>query len=177
MTSGVMTLELAAERADVVSPKVVVGGVGYCRSVLRVPIRQLDAELEVPAYAHPGDAGLDLRARRDVVLRAGGGRSLVPMGVAVAIPTGYAGLLLPRSGLSLKHGITCLNSPGLIDSGYRGELKALLVNTDPEQDFKIRRGTRIAQLVVIAVAQVGLVTVETLEESSRGDQGFGSTGS
>src|SRR6478752_1547024 len=107
---------------------------------LAVPMVMLDPEMEPPAYARPGDAGADLRAREDVELAAGGGRALVPTGVAVAIPEGFAGLILPRSGLALRHGVTCLNTPGLIDSGYRDELKVLLVNTDPKDDYKVQRG-------------------------------------
>ena len=130
----------------------------------------------MPVYARPGDAGIDLMARADTVLAAGGGRALVPTGVAVAIPDGCAGFVLPRSGLALKHGVTCLNTPGLIDSGYRGELKVVLVNTDPREPFAVERGERIAQLVVLAVEQVRLVEVDSLDPSTRGDQGFGSTG-
>lgn len=144
--------------------------------MLDVPIQRLDPGLPLPAYARPGDAGIDLMARHDTVLTAGGGRALVPTGVAVAIPDGCAGFVLPRSGLALKHGVTCLNTPGLIDSGYRGELKVLLVNTDPTEDFTIDRGERIAQLVVLAVDQVRLVESQGLEPSTRGDRGFGSTG-
>lgn len=115
-------------------------------------------------------------ARSATVLAPGGGRALVPTGVAVSFPGGCAGFVLPRSGLALKHGVTCLNTPGLIDSGYRGELKVILVNTDPSEPFTLQRGERIAQLVVMAVEQVRLVEVESLEPSTRGDQGFGSTG-
>ena len=138
---------------------------------------RLDPGLPLPAYARPGDAGIDLMARSQTMLPAGGGRALVPTGVAVALPDGYAGLVLPRSGLALHHGVTCLNTPGLIDSGYRGELKVLLVNTDPRDDFTIERGTRIAQLVVLAVDAVRLAEVPSLDPSTRGDRGFGSTGS
>ena len=130
----------------------------------------------MPEYARPGDAGIDLMARNRTVLVAGGGRSLVCTGAAVALPDGYAGFVLPRSGLALNHGVTCLNTPGLIDSGYRGELKVVLVNTDPEEDFTIDRGERIAQLVVLAVDQVRFVDSDSLDPSMRGDQGFGSTG-
>ena len=137
---------------------------------------RLDPGLPLPAYARPGDAGIDLMARFQTVLTAGGGRALVPTGVAVALPDGYAGLVLPRSGLALHHGVTCLNTPGLIDSGYRGELKVLLVNTDPRDDFTVERGTRIAQLFVLAVDGVQLAEVASLDPSTRGDQGFGSTG-
>src|ERR1700678_1049569 len=121
--------------------------------MLRVPLHRLDPELGVPAYARPGDAGADLMASRDVVLAARGGRALVPTGVAVAIPEGYAGLVLPRSGLALRHGVTCLNAPGLIDSGYRGELQVILVNHDPVEDYVVTRGDRIAQLVIVPVEE------------------------
>ena len=141
-----------------------------------LPILRLDPDLPLPAYARPGDAGIDLMARVETVLPAGGGRALVPTGVAVALPDGYAGFVLPRSGLAVHHGVTCLNTPGLIDSGYRGELKVILVNTDPTEEFTVKRGARIAQLVVLAADQVRLVEVESIEASSRGDKGFGSTG-
>jgi dUTP pyrophosphatase len=146
--------------------------------MLRVPLHQLDAGLPVPSYARPGDAGADLMARNDVVLPCRGGRALVPTGVAVAIPAGYAGLVLPRSGLALRHGVTCLNTPGLIDSGYRGELQVILVNHDPEHDYAVTRGDRIAQLVIVGAAEAGfvLVTQEGLGEASRGAGGFGHTG-
>jgi dUTP pyrophosphatase len=144
-----------------------------------MPVVRLDPDLPLPAYARPGDAGLDLLARADVVLAAGGGRSLVPTGLVVAIPDGHAGFIQPRSGLALRHGVTCLNTPGLIDSGYRGELKVLLVNTDPDTDFAVVRGERIAQLVVQRVEHVVLVEVEDsadLGDSHRGEGGFGHTG-
>ena len=115
-------------------------------------------------------------AREDVELPPGGGRALVPTGIAIAIPHGYAGFVQPRSGLALAHGVTCLNTPGLIDSGYRGELKVLLVNTDPVEAFIVTRGERIAQLVVQAVEQVRFVEVDDLDASDRGSGGFGSTG-
>src|SRR5437899_12200419 len=113
-----------------------------------VPVQRLDPDLELPSYAHAGDAGADLVAREDVLLAPAGGRALVPTGVAVAIPEGWAGFVLPRSGLALRHGVTCLNTPGLIDSGYRDELKVLRVHTDPEHDYAATRGHRIAQLVL-----------------------------
>jgi dUTP pyrophosphatase len=140
---------------------------------------RLDPSLPLPAYAKAGDAGLDLCAREDAVLSAGGGRALVATGLAVAVPAGYAGFIQPRSGLALRHGVTCLNTPGLIDSGYRGELKVLLVNTDPVEDFVVTRGERIAQLVIQAVEQAVLVEVADLDDlgaSSRGQGGFGHTG-
>jgi dUTP pyrophosphatase len=145
--------------------------------VLRVPVVRLDPDLPLPAYARPGDAGVDLQARDDHLIPSGGGRVLVPTGVAVAIPAGYAGFVLPRSGLALANGVTCLNTPGLIDSGYRGELKVLLVNTDPTTDHQVHRGDRIAQLVVQAVQHVGFDEVAELPaDSERGEGGFGHTG-
>jgi dUTP pyrophosphatase len=144
--------------------------------VLELPVLRLDPDLPLPAYARPGDAGLDLVARESVVLAPGGGRALVPTGLAISLPEGYAGFVQPRSGLALKHGITCLNTPGLIDSGYRGELRVILVNTDPSEAYTITRGERIAQLVIQAVEHVTLVVVDSLEKSTRGPDGFGSTG-
>ena len=132
----------------------------------------------MPAYARPGDAGADLIARQDMVLPARGGRALVPTGVAVAIPEGHAGLVLPRSGLALRHGVTCLNAPGLIDAGYRGELQVLLVNHDPVNDYAVSRGDRIAQLVIVRVEEAAFdpVPAEGLGEATRGSGGFGHTG-
>ncbi len=144
--------------------------------MLEVPILRLDPDLPLPGYARPGDAGIDLMARISTTIQPAGGRALVPTGMAVSLPEGCAGFVLPRSGLALKHGVTCLNTPGLIDSGYRGELKVILVNTDPLHPFALERGERIAQLVVMAVEQVRLVEVPSLDPSTRGDQGFGSTG-
>ena len=144
--------------------------------MLDVPVVRLDADLPLPAYAKPGDAGVDLIAAEDLVLLPGGGRALVPTGIAVAIPRGFAGFIQPRSGLALKHGVTCLNTPGLIDADYRGELKVLLVNTDPAIDFEVRRGERIAQLVIQAVEHCGFVEADELPGSARGAGGFGSTG-
>ena len=141
-----------------------------------VPVQRLDSDLPLPAYARPGDAGLDVRAAVDVKLPAGGGRALVGTGLAIAIPEGYAGFVQPRSGLARDHGVTCLNTPGLIDSGYRGELKVLLVNTDPREPFIVCRGERIAQLVIQPVATAVLVEVDVLPPSERGSGGFGSTG-
>lgn len=145
-------------------------------STLRLLVQRLDPELEAPTYARPGDAGLDLRAAAAVELDAGGGRALVPTGIAVAIPEGFAGFVQPRSGLALSHGVTCLNTPGLIDAGYRGEIKVLLVNTDPDTSVLIERGQRIAQLVVQAVAHCELVEVAELPATERGAGGFGHTG-
>lgn len=147
--------------------------------MLEVPVVRLDPDLPLPEYARVGDAGLDLLASEDVVLAPGGGRALVPTGIAVAIPEGHAGFIQPRSGLALKHGVTCLNTPGLIDSGYRGELKVLLVNLDPTESFTVVRGERIAQFVVQRVEHVVLEVVEDFDhlgESERGEGGFGHTG-
>ncbi len=144
--------------------------------MLDLPVVRLDPDLPLPAYARPGDAGADLVAREDVLLTAGGGRATVPTGVAVAIPEGYAGLVLPRSGLALRHGVTLLNTPGLIDAGYRGEIRCLLLNTDASDDYTVRRGDRIAQLVIVAVVQVAVTVVEALPESERGTGGFGHSG-
>jgi len=150
--------------------------VGYLRSVLDLPVLRLDPDLPLPAYAREGDAGVDLVAREDVTLPPAGGRALVPTGIAIALPEGYAGFVQPRSGLAARHGVTCLNTPGLIDSGYRGELKVCLINHDPTEPFEVRRGERIAQLVVQAVETVTFVAVDVLDESERGDKGFGSSG-
>ena len=144
--------------------------------MVTVPVSRLDADLPLPSYAHPGDAGADLYARVDVVLAAGGGRALVPTGLAVAIPEGFAGFVQPRSGLALRHGVTCLNTPGLIDAGYRGELAVLLVNTDPVEDYKVHRGDRIAQLVVQVVEHAAFEAVDELPPAVRGTGGFGHTG-
>jgi dUTP pyrophosphatase len=142
---------------------------------LSVPVVRLDPDLPLPSYAREGDAGLDLLAREDASLAPAGGRALIPTGIAFAIPEGYAGFVQPRSGLALRHGVTVLNSPGLIDAGYRDELKVLLVNLDPRASFEVRRGERIAQLVVQAVARVEWEPVDDLDGANRGG-GFGSTG-
>jgi len=143
---------------------------------VQVPVVRLDEDLPLPNYANEGDAGADLIARIDVTLAAGGGRAAVPTGIALAIPPGHAGFVQPRSGLALRHGVTCLNTPGLIDSGYRDELAVLLVNTDPVDDYQVHRGDRIAQLVIQRVEQAQFVPVEDLGTSERGLGGFGSTG-
>jgi len=143
--------------------------------VLEVPVVRLDPELPLPRYARPGDAGVDLVAATDLEL-APGGRGLVPTGVAVAIPRGYAGFIQPRSGLALRHGVTVLNTPGLIDADYRGELKVLLVNLDPVETFLVTRGERIAQLVVQPVEHVRFVEADELDATDRGEGGFGHTG-
>ena len=141
-----------------------------------VPVVRLDPELALPSYARVGDAGADLVARADHVLAAAGGRALVPTGIAIALPDGYAGFVLPRSGLALRHGVTCLNTPGLIDCGYRDELKVLLVNTDPHEEYRVERGDRIAQLVVQRVEQARFDVVDSLPASERGLGGFGHSG-
>ena len=139
-------------------------------------VRRLDPELPLPSYARAGDAGADLVAREDATLTSGGGRALVPTGVAVAIPDGYAGFVQPRSGLALTHGVTCLNTPGLIDAGYRDEIRVLLVNTDPGTAYRVSRGDRIAQLVIQRVEAAGFRLVEELPASQRGTGGFGHSG-
>jgi dUTP pyrophosphatase len=139
-------------------------------------LTRLDPDLPLPAYARTGDAGADLVAREGVVLAPRGGRAVVPTGVAVAIPHGHAGLVLPRSGLALRHGVTVLNAPGLVDSGYRGELRVLLVNTDPDDAYEVHRGDRVAQLVIVAVEEVAFSVVDALPGSQRGGGGFGHSG-
>lgn len=144
---------------------------------MHVRIRRLDADLPLPAAQHPDDAGYDLHAAIDTHIEPAGGRALVPTGIAVAIPSGCAGFVLPRSGLALNHGVTCLNTPGLIDTLYRGELKVLLVNTDPHRAYDIERGDRIAQLVLLDVQMIEWVEVDELGTTERNTFGFGSTGS
>jgi dUTP pyrophosphatase len=143
--------------------------------MIELKIKMLDKDLEPPRYQHPGDAGLDLASRVDCVLEPGE-RAMVPTGVAVAIPGGYCGLVLVRSGLAARHGIACVNSPGLIDSGYRGELAVILLNTDKREPFHIKRGDRIAQLVIQRVEEAIALQVDELDATQRGDGGFGSTG-
>lgn len=141
---------------------------------MKIAIQLLDDGLPVPGAAHPGDAGVDLAAREPAKLGAGD-RATIPTGIAVAIPHGYAALVVPRSGLAARHGITVVNGPGLIDSGYRGEIQVVLINLGTEP-FIIERGDRIAQLVVIPVSEPEFTVVEELPESGRGSGGFGSTG-
>jgi dUTP pyrophosphatase len=129
----------------------------------------------MPGYAHPGDAGVDLHARHDLIL-APGQRALVPTGVSIALPAGYAAFVHPRSGLAAKHGITVVNAPGTVDAGYRGEILVNLLNTDLRQAFAIARGDRIAQLVVQRVSEVNFVEVRSLPGSQRGDNGHGASG-
>ena len=145
------------------------------KSEIGVQIQRLDPDLPLPVPAHLGDAGLDLFAREDAVIAARGGRLLMPTGVAVAIPHGYMGLAVPRSGLALKHGITLVNTPGIIDSGYRGELKVVMINTDPEHDYEVKRGDRVAQLIISRYDNVTWTEVTELSGFDRGG-GFGHSG-
>lgn len=142
---------------------------------LEVLLRRLDPELPLPSYAHPGDAGADLVTAVDVEL-APGERVVVPTGVAIALPEGYAAFVHPRSGLAARFGVTLVNAPGTIDAGYRGEIAATLVNLDPSEPVRLRRGDRIAQLVVQRVERVVFREVPALPPSARADGGFGSTG-
>ncbi len=130
----------------------------------------------MPGYARAGDAGIDLIAREGVLLVPTGGRGVVPTGIALAIPDGYAGWVLPRSGLAARHGVTLMNAPGLIDSGYRDEVRVILLNTDPLESYEVHRGDRIAQLVILAFDHVQFSVVTALPESERGTGGFGHTG-
>jgi dUTP pyrophosphatase len=142
---------------------------------MKLPITRLDPELPLPSYAHPGDAGLDLYSTEDVTLGPGD-RAALSTGIAVAIPAGYAGFVHARSGRALKQGLAVVNAPGLIDSGYRGEIKVIVINLARSHDIRIERGEKIAQLVVQPVASVELEEVEELSVSERGEGGFGSTG-
>jgi dUTP pyrophosphatase len=144
--------------------------------MVEIAVRRLTPDLPLPSYARVGDAGADLVAAEDATLAAGGGRALVPTGIAVAIPEGYAGFVQPRSGMAWRHGVTCLNTPGLIDSGYRDELRVLLVNTDPSEPYEVKRGDRIAQLVVQRVEAVSWNVVEELPGTQRGLGGCGHSG-
>lgn len=142
---------------------------------VNVHIKLLDPELPAPAYAKPGDAGADLRSRIDFELEPGE-RALVPTGVAIALPEGYVGLVNPRSGLAIKNGITIVNAPGTVDSGYRGELMVTLLNTDKTKSFHVQRGDRIAQLVIQKYEHATFTVVDELEQTERGSSGFGSSG-
>jgi dUTP pyrophosphatase len=144
-------------------------------SDLEVSVLRLDPDLPLPAYAHPGDAGADLVTSVDVTL-APGERALVPTGVALALPDGYVALVHPRSGLAARHGLSLVNTPGTIDAGYRGEVKVLLINHDLHEPIELRRGDRVAQLVVQRFERAAFVAVDELPESSRGAGGYGSTG-
>ena len=142
---------------------------------VNVHIKLLDPELPAPAYAKPGDAGADLRSRVDFELEPGE-RALVPTGVAIALPEGYVGLVHPRSGLATKNGITIVNAPGTVDSGYRGELMVTLLNTDKTKSFHVQRGDRIAQLVIQKYEHATFTIVDELNQTERGSSGFGSSG-
>ncbi len=144
-------------------------------SGITLPIQRLDPAVELPSYAYVGDAGLDLRSAEDVVL-APHERRLISTGLAIAIPDGYAGFVQPRSGMALKQGLSMANTPGLVDSHYRGELKVCAINLDDEKPIAITRGDRIAQLVILPVPQVTLLEVDQLDETDRGTGGFGSSG-
>jgi len=142
---------------------------------LDVQVQRLDPDLPLPSYAHPGDAGADLLTTVDVTL-APGERALVPTGVALALPEGYVALVHPRSGLAARHGLSIVNAPGTVDAGYRGEIKVLLINQDPAEPIELRRGDRIAQVVVQRFERARFVEVAELPASVRGDGGYGSTG-
>lgn len=142
---------------------------------LEIAVQQLDPALPLPSYAHPGDAGADLLTTVDVEL-APGERALVPTGIAIALPEGYVALVHPRSGLAARHGLSIVNTPGTVDSGYRGEIKVLLINHDPVEPITLKRGDRVAQLVVQRYERAAFVPVASLPESVRGSGGYGSTG-
>lgn len=146
-----------------------------CLDRVAVRIKRLDKSVQIPSYAYEGDAGLDLRANDDMIIEPHC-RVLVPTGLAIALPEGYAGFVQPRSGLALKLGLSIANTPGLIDSHYRGELKIICINLDPKEAIHIERGERIAQLVIQRVPIVDLVEVDELDETDRGTGGFGSSG-
>lgn len=144
-------------------------------TTLEVVLQRLDPDLPPPAYAHPGDAGADLLTAVDVEL-APGERALVPTGIAIALPEGFVALIHPRSGLAARHGLSIVNTPGTVDAGYRGEIKVLLINHDPRETVSLRRGDRVAQLVIQRVERARFVEVDALPESVRGAGGYGSTG-
>lgn len=142
---------------------------------LPVAVQRLDPDLPLPATARNGDAGVDLYARENATIPAKGGRILMPTGLAIAIPLGFAGFVVPRSGLALKHGITLVNTPGIIDSGYRGELKVVMINTDPAVDYSVTRGDRIAQILIQRIETIDWNVVDNLDGEDRGG-GFGHSG-
>lgn len=143
---------------------------------MEIPVQVLRPDATLPVYAHEGDAGCDLVAAETRTIKARGGRAMVATGIAVAIPEGHGGFVLPRSGLAAKHGVTCINAPGLIDPGYRGEVMIALVNHDPVRDYEVKKGDRIAQLVVLPVSPAHFNVVEELPPATRGAGGFGSSG-
>lgn len=142
---------------------------------LEILVRRLDQGLPLPSYAHPGDAGADLLTTVDVTL-APGERAMVPTGIAIALPEGFVALVHPRSGLAARHGLSIVNTPGTVDAGYRGEIKVMLINLDPREPIELRRGDRIAQLVIQRVERAAFSEVDELPVSVRGDGGYGSTG-
>ena len=143
--------------------------------MIKLKIQKLDKKLKKPEYAHIGDAGLDLYSAVDCILGPSERRK-VPTGIKIAIPEGYAGFVQPKSGLAIKNGLSLVNTPGLIDSGYRGEVCAILINLDPQKDIIIKRGDKICQLVIQRVENVEIEITDELENTSRGEGGFGSTG-
>lgn len=151
------------------------GSVDASADSAEVAVRRLDPDLPLPSYAHPGDAGADLCSRVDVTIGPGE-RVLVPTGIAIALPTGHAGFVHPRSGLAARHGISIVNAPGTIDEGYRGEVLVNLVNLDQSEAYRVQRGDRIAQLIVQPVVRATFVAVDSLDDTVRGDTGHGSTG-
>jgi dUTP pyrophosphatase len=177
VTDELATVETAPDETQPAtgSGAVPAEGGAYGAPTLHVQLKMLDAGLEAPSYAHPGDAGADLRAREDVVLQPGE-RKLVPTGVAIGLPDGFVALIHPRSGLATKHGLTIVNAPGTVDAGYRGEISVTLLNTDLHHAIELRRGDRIAQMVIQRVEYAQFVSVNELSGSVRGAGGFGSTG-
>ena len=169
--------EVAVRAESPADPRAKIAALMSSDSPFKVRFRRLRPEAEAPARAHAGDAGYDLRAAEEAELSPGE-RALVGTGISVAIPSGHAGLVLPRSGLAVRHGVSLVNTPGLIDSGYRGELKIPLINHDREETFRVEVGMRIAQLVLVRAADALFVQVEALEASAdgRGEGGFGSSG-
>lgn len=143
---------------------------------MEIEVARLSSTATLPVYAHEGDAGCDLIAAEEAVIPPGGGRALVGTGIAIAVPEGHGAFVLPRSGLSSKHGVTCINAPGLIDAGYRGEVRVALVNHDPYDEYHVAVGDRIAQLVVLPVPALSFRVVDQLTAATRGADGFGSTG-
>ena len=143
---------------------------------MEIEVVRLSPAATLPVYAHEGDAGCDLIAAEEAILAPAGGRALVGTGIAIAVPQGHGALVLPRSGLSTKHGVTCVNAPGLIDAGYRGEVRVSLINHDPTHEYHVKVGDRIAQLLVIPIPSLTFRTVDELSEATRGADGFGSTG-
>lgn len=141
---------------------------------MKIKIKILDENIPSPKFAHTGDAGLDLYSTIDYVLKPFE-RKLVPTGIKIEIPEGYAGFVQPRSGLAIKHGISLVNTPGLIDSGYRGEIKAILINFDPIENFEIKRGDKICQLVIMKIENAEIIFKDELDDSDRGEGGFGSS--